>query len=401
MASARSWSLVYAELIELPDPMAQAIQILETARGIARQGVPVTVNARLLRSVDVPESLRAILGPDLSNGLHVDPLLATQKGLAGLQYRARLFRRLFGAGPETVFYGRSRRHTLEVLRVRRLLRSRARVFYEFHNIESEVAKESADASAEARIRSEEQEICRESDGIASISEPMADDLRDLFGLESRPTVIPDGVAADALARRGTEPFQDERVRIVYAGSLYAYKGVDQLFEMLACLPTNFELTIVGGQGPDDLARLKRLVESNETIANRVRFTGMVAPSAIAEHLWQADLAVLPPGNSLKSSRYTSPLKLFEAMAAGLPVIAAPVPALTSVLEHGTTGWIAQDANPAALAAAVEHAAQNREQSRQIARNGCALANKLNWTQRGKMVVDLIEAQSTADTKLRV
>ena len=400
MTSSRDWSLVYAELIELPDPMAQAIQILETARGIARQGVPVRVNARMLRKADVDESLKAILGPDLHDGLDVAPLLAKQKGLAGFQYRLRLLSALLGADSDTVFYGRSRRHTLFVLRARRRLRSKARVFYEFHNIECEVAKEDGDPEHEARLRAEEAEVCREADGIVSISEPMADDLKELFELADRPTVIPDGVAARRLARPGEEPFGQERVNVVYAGSLYAYKGVDQLFDMLDALPSNFELTIVGGQAPEDLARLKKQAGERASIAQRVHFTGMVAPSRIAEHLWTADLTVLPPGNSLKSSRYTSPLKLFEAMAAGVPIVAAPVPALTSVLEHGKTGWFAEDATPRGLAAIVEHAAAHREQSRAIARAGCALANELDWDQRGKLVVDFIESRPSGGTRPR-
>ena len=386
----RSWSLVYAELIELPEPMAQAIQILETACGMARQGVAVQVNARLLRPVNVAESLTPFLGPDIPSNLSVDPLFATQKGLAGLHYRARLFRRLIRAGSETVFFGRSRKHTAMLLRARRRLRSKARIFYEFHNIESEIARELGHPEKEERIRAEEREICLGCDGIVSISTPMAEDLRDMYGLAGTPAVVPDGVAADVLARKTGPPLAGERVNIVYAGSLYAYKGVDHLIEMLGYLPERFELTIVGGQGPEDLERLKRVATADERVASRVHFTGMVSPSTIGDWLGKADLICLPAGNSLRSTRYTSPLKLFEAMAAGVPVIAARVPALTSVLEHGNTGWIAADDTPKGLAVCAQHAAEHVDESRAVADRARELACSLNWDRRGEMIVDYVE-----------
>ena len=104
--------------------------------------------------------------------------------------------------------------------------------------------------------------------------------------------------------------------VAYAGHLYPWKGVDVLLEALALGARTHAALIVGGHaGEPDLARLQALAQQLG-IGDRVTFTGLVAPARGAGTAARRDVLALPNPASAISTRYTSPLKLFEYMAAG-------------------------------------------------------------------------------------
>ena len=77
--------------------------------------------------------------------------------------------------------------------------------------------------------------------------------------------------------------------------------------------------------------------------------GHVAPSEVPTWLAAADIAVLPnSGTSVIGSRYTSPLKLYEYLAAGCPIVASDVPAVREVVTDGETAVLVRPDDPEAL-----------------------------------------------------
>ena len=109
----------------------------------------------------------------------------------------------------------------------------------------------------------------------------------------------------------------------YAGHLYPWKGRRPAARGAGrrC-PTADGLIVGGHEREPDLARIKALAE-RLGVAARVTFTGLIDPPArFAAQLARADVLVLPNPASAISSRFTSPLKLFEYMAAGRPIVAS-------------------------------------------------------------------------------
>ncbi len=386
--------LIYAEILELPRPQAHALQILRTAEALARKGAEVHAWARLEERIDLGRALTEVLGRTPPESLHLHALLSTHKGIAGLVYRMRLFARLLPPRDRrTVFLGRSRRHTLALLRAKRRLRSRARVVYEFHNVESELAREAGDPERALAIAAEERELSTRADGLWAISAPLAEDVARLFAPPRAPAVIQDGVDVEAFRGAGERSLTRAEATLLYAGSLHPYKGVEDLLAMLAFLPRNVRLEIVGGHPASELERLRRTATSDAGLGERVRFAGLVPPSDVRRHMEEADLIVLPAGRGLRGSRYTSPLKLFEAMASGLPIAAAPTPALTSVLEDGKTAFVAAGDGPRELARAVERALEDRTRARSIGREAARAAEAYDWTARAERILELVGSLS--------
>jgi glycosyltransferase involved in cell wall biosynthesis len=101
--------------------------------------------------------------------------------------------------------------------------------------------------------------------------------------------------------------------------------------------------------------------------------------------------VLPNTNSRVSARYTSPLKLFEYMAAGKPIVASDLPALAEVLRHGENALLAEAGNPDALAAAIRRVLEDRALAERIARTAFDEAPNYSWQRRADRLVPVLQA----------
>lgn len=133
---------------------------------------------------------------------------------------------------------------------------------------------------------------------------------------------------------------------VYTGHLYSWKGVDTLAGA-ASLMSDVQVFVVGGTEHDiEEFRKKFLHISNLHIVGHRPHAEMP--------LWQraADVLVLP--NTAKeeiSARYTSPLKLFEYMASGTPIVASRLPSIESIVSENEAYFFEPD-NEQSLADAI-------------------------------------------------
>ena len=123
----------------------------------------------------------------------------------------------------------------------------------------------------------------------------------------------------------------------YVGALNSPQGFTTLIESFANLAQESALAqlLIVGDGPvrEHLQRefAARGVES------RVHFAGNVPPDAVPGLLASMDVAVAP--FAPLASFYSSPLKLYEYMAAGLPIVATQIGQVAEVIEHGVTGLL--------------------------------------------------------------
>ena len=93
-----------------------------------------------------------------------------------------------------------------------------------------------------------------------------------------------------------------------------------------------------------------------SLTSRVHFTGEVSPDAIPGLLASMDVAVAPypPAGMF----YSSPLKLYEYMAAGLPIVASRIGQVEEVIRDGLTGMLITPGHAAGLAKALRELETN-------------------------------------------
>ena len=104
------------------------------------------------------------------------------------------------------------------------------------------------------------------------------------------------------------------------------------------------------------------------------------------HLAAADIVALP--NSAReeiSARYTSPLKLFEALASGRPVLASDLSSLREVLRHDQNAWLVAPDDVEALAAGLRALLADRVRAARLAATARTEARRYDWSERGRSV----------------
>ncbi len=225
------------------------------------------------------------------------------------------------------------------------------LYYEVHDLPER--REALDRLSSALRR------CR---GVIAITAGLAADVRGLGVAEDRIRVLADGfdprrfeTAPDRARARAELGLDADRPLAVYTGHLYPWKGAHVLVEA-AARSTRFDVLLVGGW-PDDRARLARRVE--ELGASNVRLVEPVEPARVPEFLAAADVVVLPnSGGTRISARYTSPLKLFEYMAAGRPIVASDLPSIREVLDESNAVLVPAD-DAEALQAGIERCLADR------------------------------------------
>ena len=184
----------------------------------------------------------------------------------------------------------------------------------------------------------------------------------------------------------------DRPIIGYIGrflTLGVEKGIPELVQALADLPLiNGEeplLLCVGG--PMDLVPsyldLARFYGAPES---RLRFVDRVPNREVPLWIRSFDIAVAPFPKSEHYSYYMSPLKLFEYMAGGVPILTTDLPSIREVLKHRETAWLVQPGNPADLAESIKHLINNSCLKNRLSSAACKAVSKHTWQQRASTIL---------------
>lgn len=184
--------------------------------------------------------------------------------------------------------------------------------------------------------------------------------------------------------------------VVYTGQLDTEKGVEILVRAAPML-SDVDIVIVG-VGPLADGRLQRVIE--ELNATNVKMVGLKSHSDALLFQKAADVLVLPHSSKfLHSAYYTSPLKLFEYMAAGVPIVASELPATMEVLKHRENGWLVQPDNPFALAEGVRHLLGDKRLAGALARQAACDVEGYTWENRAACILESVGLIASKSAKM--
>jgi D-inositol-3-phosphate glycosyltransferase len=181
--------------------------------------------------------------------------------------------------------------------------------------------------------------------------------------------------------------------LLYVGRIEALKGVDLLLHTAASLESEegVQVLVVGSDadGSGELERLHRLSDDLQ-LGDTVAFVGRVPQEQLALYYSAADVCIVP-------SFYESfGLAALESMACGTPVVASRVGGLSTIVQHGRTGYLKSWRCPEAFAQSLEMIMANEDLRDSMGRAARSRAESLSWDQVAGRMLDLYDRLAMAE-----
>lgn len=387
--------ILYLADIRFPLERANGIQSIETCHALATRGHDVTLIVRPDTHTP-PRDPYAFYGLARIPALHVEvapltgPPAARRAG-----YLTFTLGRALGRTRQDLIFTRDLGLASLLVRVPAMLR--APVVYESHTIAADAAAARPElltgavrpsASKLRRLARHDASVWRGADGYVTITAGLARELERRFGPRRHLAIVPDGVrSAEAPADPPATSTLHPTFTIGYAGHLYPWKGVELIIEAVTALQDTRGLIVGGHEHEPDLERIKQLAVQLDC-ASRVTFTGPLPPAAVAPRLREADVLVLPNPRSAISSDFTSPLKLFEYMASGRPIVASDLPAFREILRHEANALLVEAGNPQALTAGIHRLKNDADLGTRLARQARQDVREFTWARRAERLESL-------------
>ena len=265
------------------------------------------------------------------------------------------------------------------------------VVYDSHEIFTEAGANSALPRAmRAGMRNRERAWARRASAVFTVNESVAAVLRRQLGVDVtvvRNCAVPPPPTPSPLRERiGAGP--GDRV-VMYHGSVTIGRGIEPLIASFEDPRLQDALLVIMGYGP--LRPVVQTLIERSTARDRIHLLAPVPPADVTHWVAGADVAAMPIEPTTLNHRLSSPNKLFEAIAAGVPVVGPDFTEFRRfVLEspHGALGRLHADHEPASIAkelhAILSLSAAERAELR--ARCHAAAADGLNWEAEGSRLL---------------
>lgn len=234
----------------------------------------------------------------------------------------------------------------------------------------------------------EQAVVAGATAIVANSLSTAKRLATLYGRTDGVSVIPNGV--DRSFDLPLKPWKEASLNIVYAGSLFPWKGVADLVKAAEELP-GCRINIMGG----DEAAIKRLQGICPPGAGEVIYSGSLPHADVMQNLRHACIAVLPNRNN-SDSAFTSPIKLFEYMSAGCAIVASNLPSIREILEKEDAVWFSPG-EASSLAAAIRSLVSNPLLAQELGERVRRKSAAFTWDARAARLNSVLDSMTRIKT----
>ena len=377
-------NLLYIANARIPTEKAHGLQIFKTCEALSAQGekviLVVPTRRNDLKNQDPFDFYKVTKNFEVKYLKTVDPTFLLNFP-AGLYFKIQTFffklslSRYLITHRDQVIYTRDQ-HLLSLL-----LKISKKVVWEVHDL--------------PRNKSKYKHLWYKCDKIIAITQGLRDELLQHGVPTYKILVAPDAVdlrnfdisqSQEELRKKLNLPL--DKNLIFYTGHLYGWKGAHVLAQAAKHLSDQELVCFLGGTD-EDIKKFK----AEFGVVKNIKILGRVASFEVPKYLKAADILALPNSASKKiSTHYTSPMKLFEYMAAGKPIVASALPSIREIL-NDTNSVLVEPDDPSQLAVGIQKILENNDFSRSLGSQALVDVKKYTWEKRAENIINFIKNET--------
>jgi glycosyltransferase involved in cell wall biosynthesis len=227
----------------------------------------------------------------------------------------------------------------------------------------------------------EDAACRRFSGLIAATPTIAERF---YSINRNTIVVHNFPILDEFVPTVVVPWNRRPPAVAYIGSISERRGIREILKALALLSsaTPAQMMLAGPFSPNGMpTELERLPGWA-----RVQYLGVLDRPSVAKLLSRVRLGLLvlqPEPNFMNAM----PIKLFEYMAAGIPVIASDFPLWRRIISEAECGLLVDPQDPQAIARAMEYLLNHEAEAEAMGRRGRKAAFKLyNWDSEERILL---------------
>jgi len=244
------------------------------------------------------------------------------------------------------------------------------------------------------VRKLEDAACRRFSGLIAATPTIAERF---YSINANTVVVHNFPMIDEIAPNVDLPWNERPRAVAYIGSISERRGIREILQALTLLPSGSpaQMMLAGPFSPNELPTEL----AKQPGWTRVQYLGMLDRPSVANLLSRVRLGllVLQPEPNFVNAR---PIKLFEYMAAGIPVIASDFPLWRQIIGEAGCGLLVDPHDPQAIARAMEYLLSHDAEAEAMGRRGRKAACELyNWDSQERVLLkfysDLLDTRVPA------
>jgi glycosyltransferase involved in cell wall biosynthesis len=226
--------------------------------------------------------------------------------------------------------------------------------------------------------------------VITVSDGIATRLRSLYGLRRTPVVVRNVCALPEAPRGGNlRVIVGDAPLVLHQGAAAPDRGCEVLIRALALVP-EAHLVFLGDEGEPGFTASLRSLAAAEGVADRTHFLASEPPETLLASTAQADVGVSLLQDTCENHRLALPNKVFEYLAAGVPIVVSDLPELRRLVSEHEVGWAVAPGEPAAVAEGLRAALAARD-DRALRARIAAAANAFSWAREREPLLGLYAA----------
>lgn len=358
------------------------------AHALARNGVETHLLVGEGSTEPVEKVIKEYYGLIAHPNLHIHRIpkfavgpLSSSKPFYWQAYRKAV--QLIKGGPTDAISTRDPGFLPYLLKVRKKTGTKA--YYETHNYFMEINREATqkgDLTAKTKYHKLEKTYVPQLDGLFCLLSPQAE----LYAQHIPTTRI-------HVAHPGVPSYKkpDQHLfshqRIAYIGSLQEQRDFQTLFKAISLMKhTPAKFMIIGGR-PNEMDYVNALIDE-AGIRDKTEITGWVSYTKLESLLNTVSLGVVPMKDSLYNRALTAPMKIFDYLSRGIPVVAADLPSAREFLRNGKDGVFYPAGNAIKLAEVLDQVLTDEQAWSTYSQNAAERADSLTWDRRARQLIEV-------------